>query len=105
VSKLFNDQGGMEKVKALLGVAKAKMPEPVLSAHRHCSNHRAEVMSSSKCGCFYCEKTFQPAEIVEWVDDGKTAVCPKCGIDSVIGSASGFPLTQAFLNEMNGYWF
>jgi len=95
----------MEKLKAHLEAAKAKMPEAVRPAHSHCTNHRAEVMSSSTCGCFYCARTFQSSEIVEWVDDGKTALCPKCGIDSVIGSASGFPLTQSFLNEMNRYWF
>ena len=105
MSKLFNDQGGMDKLKAHLEVAKSKMPDAVRSAHGHSANHRPEVMSSDTCGCFHCEKTFQPAEIIDWVDDGKTALCPRCGIDSVIGSASGFPLTQSFLSEMNRYWF
>jgi hypothetical protein len=105
VIKFFNDQGGMEKIKAQLAAAKARMPDAVRAAHGHCSDHRAEVMSSQTCGCFYCKETFGPAEIVEWVDDGKTALCPRCGIDSVIGSESGFPLTQDFLSEMNRYWF
>jgi acetone carboxylase gamma subunit len=37
--------------------------------------------------------------------DGRTAVCPRCGIDSVIGSAAGYPLTREFLSAMEQYWF
>jgi len=28
-----------------------------------------------------------------------------CGIDSVIGSASGYPITTEFLESMNRRWF
>jgi len=66
---------------------------------------RAEVESSTLCGCFYCISIFAPAEIVEWIDDGKTAFCPHCEIDSVIGSASSFPLTAEFLERMREHWF
>jgi hypothetical protein len=34
-----------------------------------------------------------------------TARCPRCGIDSVIGSASGYPITREFLQTMKSYWF
>lgn len=30
---------------------------------------------------------------------------PRCGIDSVIGSAAGFPLTKEFLFQMHARWF
>ena len=33
------------------------------------------------------------------------ALCPACGIDSVLGSASGFPVTPEFLGRMNACWF
>jgi hypothetical protein len=35
----------------------------------------------------------------------QTALCPHCGIDSVISSASGYPITAAFLHRMHDYWF
>jgi hypothetical protein len=36
----------------------------------------------------------------------KTGLCPKCGIDSLIGSASGFPVTDpTFLQAMHSRWF
>jgi len=62
-------------------------------------------MASERCGCFYCMKTFLSAEIEEWTDNEQTAFCPRCGIDSVIGSKSGYLITPEFLEEMNRYWF
>ena len=79
------------------------------SAHKRSSGHLDEVVNSDLCGCFYCCETFPPAEIKEWIDErdgvGMTALCPRCGIDSVIGSRSGFTLTPEFLREMYEYWF
>jgi hypothetical protein len=37
--------------------------------------------------------------------EGQTALCPKCGIDAVIGSASGYPISREFLAEMHRHWF
>jgi hypothetical protein len=48
---------------------------------------------------------FLPAEITDWIDEGQTALCPRCGIDSVIGDRAGFELSPEFLSEMNRYWF
>ena len=76
------------------------------AAHKHCFRNRSELQESEICGCFYCEKMFAPSEIEEWTDDGDTtALCPKCGIDSVIGSSSGFPIVPAFLKAMNARFF
>ena len=79
-------------------------------AHRHCGRHREEVLSSEVCGCFYCLSIFSPEEIDEWIDwddngVGQTGLCPKCGIDSVIGSRSGFPIAEPFLKKMKKHWF
>ncbi len=81
------------------------MPPEISAAHDHSSKHREELSESDLCGCFYCEKTFRPAEIAEWIDDDQTALCPRCGIDAVIGSAAGYPLTPEFLHRMCEYWF
>ena len=79
------------------------------SAHKRSSCHREEIMGSEFCGCFYCLQVFAPAEIKEWIEEeyplGATALCPKCGIDSVIGTGSGYPVTREFLSEMHEHWF
>jgi hypothetical protein len=76
-----------------------------ITAHKHCLRNRAEIKISAVCGCFYCFAIFPPSEIVEWIDDGQTAICPKCPVDSVIGSASGYPITREFLEGMHDHWF
>lgn len=77
------------------------------AAHRHSSNHRTELNLSELCACFFCRQTFSAADVEEWVeDDTGTALCPKCGIDSVLGSASGYPIHEdSFLKAMNRRWF
>jgi len=74
-------------------------------AHEHCRLNRAELERSNICGCFYCLRIYSPTDIVEWTDDGQSAVCPDCPVDSVIGSASGFPITKDFLERMHAHWF
>ena len=81
----------------------------IVNAHTHAINNRDDLLRSSMCGCFYCKAMFQVSEITEWTDmvDGVcvTGICPRCGIDSVIGSASGYPIEEAFLKSMQDYWF
>ncbi|MDO5417917.1 MAG: cytoplasmic protein [Lachnospiraceae bacterium] len=80
--------------------------EGYIAAHRYSANHKEQLKKDKKCGCFYCLAIFSPKEIVEWVEDiSGTAMCPYCGIDSVIGESSGFPITKEFLTQMNQYWF
>ncbi len=79
-------------------------------AHKHSASHRDEIIKSEKCGCFYCEKVFPSTDIREWIDEddggiGQTALCPECGVDSVLGDKSGFQLTADFLSEMHELWF
>jgi len=77
-----------------------------IEAHRFCGNHKEKLLQDEKCGCFYCCTIFSPTEIEDWIDNASnTALCPYCGIDSVIGESSGFPITKEFLKKMNTYWF
>jgi hypothetical protein len=89
----------------MFGLNPHRFDPPYIKAHEQCGLHRAEIESSSLCGCFYCLATFSPIEVCEWIDEGQTALCPKCGIDSVIGSAAGFPMTEEFLLQMHDHWF
>ncbi len=89
-------------------LAPIRLPTPegeYEAAHIHSSLHRNEIEASDLCGCFSCLETFAPSEIVEWTDERATALCPRCGIDAVLGSASGFPITADFLKGMHSYWF
>jgi len=91
----------------------SSFPIDVREAHRHCSGHRSEILASRSCGCFYCLSIFSPEQIAIWIDwpdddderEGQTALCPECGIDSVIGDRSGFPITRTFFGQMRECWF
>src|SRR5207249_281243 len=98
------------EVSFQLSAASFQMPEmswetAIRSAHEHCIRHRLEVMKSDVCGCFHCLAIYSPSRITEWVDEEQTALCAECGIDSVIGDRSGFPIAPEFLAEMKRHWF
>ena len=77
----------------------------LLAAHKCSIQHRRQIKASKFCGCFHCRKIFPRNKVKQWVDAGTTAICPMCGIDSVIGDASGFPVTKDFLTKMCQVWF
>ena len=81
--------------------------ETLDAAHRHSANHKAELDISDVCGCFFCQEVIAVNDIEEWVEDESgTALCPHCGVDAVIGSASGFPVADAsFIRAMHERWF
>ena len=53
------------------------------------------------CGCYYCLKVYPSNEIKNWTDDGETALCVKCGIDTVL---AGFT-NKDHLKEIRDYFF
>lgn len=73
--------------------------------HDHCKNNRRELEESDECACFYCLAHYSPSEITDWCDNGTTALCPRCSIDSVLASASGINLTDDLLKKMQQEWF
>ncbi len=78
------------------------------AAHKASTNHVYELENSKYCGCFYCKRLCSFNEITEWIGNGedeeKTALCPFCGIDAVLGNK--YPIQDPkFLEEMNNHWF
>lgn len=67
------------------------------------------IIHSRKCGCFHCGSIFAPEEVKEWCDsdhiDDRTALCPRCGIDSVLGDDCGIEITAEMLVLMNYQFF
>jgi hypothetical protein len=72
--------------------------------HRHTRANRMELEASEVCGCIACERIYFPSEIVRWVDE-ETALCPHCGADAVVGSASGIPIMPGVLRRAHERWF
>lgn len=73
--------------------------------HKLSTNNKEVLKNSKTCGCFYCLKTFSPDEIISWVDSqADTALCPHCGIDSVLGDKK-VEITQDLLKKMHEKYF
>ena len=72
--------------------------------HRHTRANRMELEASEVCGCIACERIYFPSEIVGWLEDG-TALCAHCGVDAVVGSASGIPIMPGVLRRAHERWF
>lgn len=82
--------------------------------HRRAFKNRSEIESSVECGCFSCQNFFKPDEIKNWCDPdssdrdhskGTTALCPRCGIDSVLSSGVEGELTPLLLKVMHFMYF
>lgn len=75
--------------------------------HAHAICNDAEINTSDLCGCFHCLEMYKPSEIADWMAEpnGRSAMCAKCQVDSVIGDASGAAMTEGFLLGMRKCWF
>ena len=81
---------------------------PELNAfYSHSIRNAESILNSDFCGCFHCISIFPVADIKEMVvekDGFKTAICPICGIDAVLGDAS-VEITAEILEVLNEHFF
>ena len=76
--------------------------------HKHSIFNEKEIKNSKVCGCFYCGNILNIEDITDFRKEKnglKTAWCPICGIDSIIGDACGVEVNKNLLIEMNNYFF
>lgn len=66
--------------------------------------NRHLIEKSENCACFYCLSRFTPQQVHRWTDRKQTALCPECGIDTVIGDLN-FQLTDQLLHDLEAYFF
>jgi hypothetical protein len=91
------------------GAGGSKKPKPVpLGAYllpQHMHHNRAEIQDGELCGCIFCERLFPRSEILRWVGEGTTALCPRCDTAAVVGSGAGFQLTPELLHRAHQLLF
>lgn len=79
--------------------------EELIKLHKCATYNRKDLEVADACGCFYCKNIFYPGDITEWTDKGQTAICPKCGVDSVISNKKNYKVTKEDLEILNKYYF
>ncbi len=73
------------------------------AAHVHSLDNREALSRGGRCGCFYCLSVFDASEVEEWIG-GRTARCPRCGIDAVL-PARAAPTDSDFLRRRRQHYF
>lgn len=71
--------------------------------HSMCNKNKELLKVVEKGACFSCENIFDTKDIKEWTDSGQTAICPKCGVDSVVPVDDTF--SKQKLHEMHQIYF
>jgi len=66
------------------------------------TSHNKEIMKRSGIYlCSYCQKGGLSKNIENWADDGETALCPDCGVDSLIPAMIPHDITK----QLKEHWF
>ena len=69
-------------------------------ALKHTLRNKDEIQKSKKCACFYCKMVFS-SDKADWFDSDDSAHCPYCDQVTIIGDASGYPITdREFMAEV-----
>ena len=79
--------------------------EEIKGAIDFATSNREMLEKSSKAGCYYCMKIYDASEVTDFLEQEETALCPKCGIDSVLPSSSPYELTAENLSKLYRFWF
>lgn len=79
--------------------------EKIQEAIKYATSNKQSIQKSEKAACYYCLKTYNSSEVLEFIEPEGTALCPKCGIDSVLPSNSPYELLPEVLKELHKYWF
>ena len=79
------------------------------AVYSHSIRNEESIRKSNLCGCFHCISIFPVADVKSsemlFEKDGfKTAICPICGIDSVLGDVS-VEISAELLEALNEYYF
>ena len=107
-NKVFNSLDDMFDYMEKEGYEEMKQLSTYDIHHNFTFNNWEYVKESNKCGCFSCGKIFDASELEEsYIKEGSgiiTALCPYCGIDSVVPD-SKVELTPKLILQMNREWF
>lgn len=73
--------------------------------HAYASHNKELIEKSDRCYCFYCNANMGSGEIEKYLDKEETALCPKCGVDSIIPDSIDEQIDENIISELHDYWF
>ncbi len=78
------------------------------SFYARTKNNDREILNSDQCSCIFCRQTYSARDINDWVsnEDGTlNAICPICGMETVIGDRKQGKISHEDLKEINLRFF
>ena len=66
--------------------------------------NRKSLNEVSECACYYCYKIYEVKEIKDYTDMEETALCPYCGIDTVLPVKCKEDKNHQLLHKIHNYW-
>lgn len=100
--------------KSITKIVPIQVSEKLKWLHSFCKNNKSLLAKAFYFKCFYCLVENAPIlEIKEWADEGKTAICPYCGVDAILpvkvpaftDSEEEYTVSRRDMCQMKGYWF
>lgn len=82
-----------------------KQSPPISEASEYSIRNRDGLVEGTKAACYHCMQVFSAKEVTDFTDAGETALCPYCGIDSVLPEHAGFAFTPENLESLRAFWF
>lgn len=85
-----------------------KEQDPLEQLYQRSKNNDGEILNSDVCSCFFCRQTYSARDVCDWVSDDEgnmNAICPVCGMDSVIGDRKEGRLDHDTLKALNLRYF
>ena len=73
--------------------------------HAYCMGNRELIARANRCYCFYCKAEMDKSEIVDYLEQENTAICPKCGVDAILPDSVREPINKTLLTQLHDYWF
>lgn len=73
--------------------------------HEQTMKNRRAVMDAGSCRCGHCLFHVNSSEVTEWADNGETAICPNCHVDSLIPEDDENPINNDHLNAFRNHYF
>ena len=109
IRKTSNFQTKKYQIRISQAMTKDELKNMLWYLHNTTFRNEKQIQNSKQCGCFHCGRIFPAETVTEWCDESenedKTALCPFCMIDSVLGDASGVNITDQLMTLMNIEFF
>lgn len=111
IRSYLKSQSARDLAGRAAGKSKRYPEELFEEAHKKTFKNEEVILNSKLCVCAHCGYSFRPEdEDLDFMaeiegETIRTLYCPKCGVDAVLGSASGYPMTRRFFKGFSDHLF